>query len=56
MFTHGNDYIISQMSPEMRRTIKRILSYKPDYTQLKKDVAEYYKLREISDKKLCKKK
>lgn len=49
MVTHSNNYYLNKMSPKARKVILDFLNTKPDYTQLKKNVAEYYRLREITD-------
>lgn len=51
MVTHSTNYYIDKMSPKAKEVILEFLNTKPDHTQLKKNVAEYYRLREISDKK-----
>ena len=52
MVTHSTNYYINKMSPKARKVILEFLNTKPDHTQLKKNVAKYYRLREITDKKL----
>ena len=52
MVSHSNSYYLDKMSSGARKVVLSILSKKPNYTQLKKDVVEYYRLRDITDKKL----
>ena len=52
MVIHSNDYYLKKMSSDTRKIVLSILNKKPDRTQLNKDVAEYYRLRKITDKKL----
>lgn len=50
MVTYGNNYYLSKISSKAKKVILSILTKKPDHTQLKKDVAEYYRLRSVSDR------
>lgn len=52
MVIHSNNYYLNKMSPKARKVILEFLNTKPDHTQLKKNVAEYYRLREMTDKKI----
>ena len=51
MVTHSSKDYLKNMSTEARKVVTSILSKKSNHTQLKKDVAEYYKLRDMSEKK-----
>ena len=51
MVSHSKNYYLEQMSLEAKKVVLSILLKKTNHTQLKRDVAEYYKLRNISDEK-----
>ena len=50
MISHSNNYYLNKMSLDVKNVVLSILSKKTNHTQLKKDVAEYYRLRDTSDK------
>lgn len=50
MVSHSNNYYLEKMPLDAKNAVLSIISKKPNYTKLKKDVAEYYRLRQIFDK------